>query len=122
MLTSSKFFVNHCQNTNSQNAVQSKQASIDFESDGNKTSLYNHATAQSNQWNQQPDNHVVASSDSLLKQSRPDEIERPPEGVEMRYDSTGMFHWCTPRRIAEAELTKEGCTKLNLQVKSQWIV
>ena len=25
-------------------------------------------------------------------------------------------------RIAEAELTKEGCTKLNLQVKSQWIV
>ena len=35
----------------------------------------------------------------------------------MRYDSTGMFHWCTPRRIAEAEITKEQCAQLNLQVR-----
>lgn len=35
---------------------------------------------------------------------------------EMRYDSTGMFHWCKPRRISEAELTKEQCAQLNLQV------
>lgn len=37
---------------------------------------------------------------------------------EMRYDSTGMFHWCKPRRISEAELTKEQCAQLNLQVET----
>ena len=63
----------------------------------------------------------LQASSQLLKQTRPDEIERAPEGIEMRYDSTGMFHWCTPRRIAEAELTKEGCTKLNLQVSNETI-
>ena len=44
------------------------------------------------------------------------------DGVEMRYDSTGMFHWCTPRRIAEAEITKEQCAQLNLQVSSIFLV
>ena len=94
--------------------IQSKQASIDFEGDGGAKT--NHYTPQTNTW--QTENHVV-SSGQLLKQTRPDEIERAPEGIEMRYDSTGMFHWCTPRRIAEAELTKEGCTKLNLQVSKR---
>ena len=42
--------------------------------------------------------------------------ELPQDGSEMRYDSTGMFHWCTPRRIAEAQMTKEQCAQLNLQV------
>ena len=36
---------------------------------------------------------------------------------QMRYDSTGMFHWCKPRRISEAQLTKEQCARLNLQVQ-----
>ena len=57
----------------------------------------------------------MQNSGQLLKQSGPEQIERT-EGIEMRYDSTGMFHWCSPRRIAEAELTKEQCTKLSLQV------
>ncbi|CAG5082524.1 Oidioi.mRNA.OKI2018_I69.PAR.g10148.t1.cds [Oikopleura dioica] len=34
---------------------------------------------------------------------------------DMRYDSTGMFHWSKPRRLSESTLTKEQCAQLNLQ-------
>ena len=90
-------------------SFQSKQASIDFDHDA-KAGLYSNNITQ-NSWQE---NHVQ-NSGQLLKQSGPEQIERT-EGIEMRYDSTGMFHWCSPRRIAEAELTKEQCTKLSLQV------
>ena len=72
--------------------------------------------ANANKWKGGADSPEVFKPNGGATQliSRKHRVEETSD--EMRYDSTGMFHWCKPRRISEAQLTKEQCAQLNLQV------
>jgi len=82
------------------------QASIDYTDSKSNNHTTTAPQSVGNAWTKQ-------LTQDLTKSRELHELSQ--DGVEMRYDSTGMFHWCTPRRIAEAEITKEQCAQLNLQ-------
>ena len=88
--------------------LQTGQASIDYTDSKSNNHTTTAPPSGGNAWTKQ-------LTQDLTKSRELHELSQ--DGVEMRYDSTGMFHWCTPRRIAEAEITKEQCAQLNLQVR-----
>ena len=88
--------------------LQTGQASIDYTDSKSNNHTTTAPQSVGNAWTKQ-------LTQDLTKSRELHELSQ--DGVEMRYDSTGMFHWCTPRRIAEAEITKEQCAQLNLQVR-----
>ena len=88
--------------------LQTGQASIDYTDSKSNNHTTTAPQSVGNAWTKQ-------ITQDLTKSRELHELSQ--DGVEMRYDSTGMFHWCTPRRIAEAEITKEQCAQLNLQVR-----